>query len=130
MKRNSVLLFAALALLILQSSRLTEARSEPQPAPPYQGKEFKRTVEFEQGGDFTLKTDKGSVVLLSWDQNRVEIQAKIDPPREVSADYGRRAVEGAQIDVAGGGRSLSVRSNFDGVPYKEGFDKGSKTLPD
>jgi hypothetical protein len=76
MKRNSVLLFTALVLFVLQSPKLTQARWQPEPGHVFQGKEFKKTVEFEPGGDFTLKTDKGSVVVISWDQNRIEINAK------------------------------------------------------
>jgi hypothetical protein len=48
----------------------------------------------------------------------------------VSEDYGRRAVEAAQVDVIGGGQSLTVRSNFDDIPYKDGGDYRSKALPD
>jgi len=94
-----------------------------------QSKDFKKTVELEQGGNLTLSTDKGSVRLSSWNQNQVEIVARIDPPEEVSQDYARRAVEGVMIEVLGGGRSLTVRSNFEGVPYREDFGSRSKTLP-
>ncbi len=94
-----------------------------------QSKDFKKTVELEQGGSLALSTDKGSVRLSSWNQNQVEIVARIDPPDEVSQDYGRRAVEGVVIEVLGGGRSLTVRSNFEGVPYREDFGSRSKTLP-
>jgi hypothetical protein len=130
MKRNLFLLFAVLALVIAQSSEFIEARCRPQPDPAPQSKEFKKTVELEAGGDFTLKTDKGSVHVTSWDQNQVEIVARIDAPKDVDEDYGRRAVEGARIDVTGGGRSLSVRSDFDGVPYRDSFASRSKNLPD
>jgi hypothetical protein len=130
MKRNLVSLFAALALVISQSSKFMEARGEVRYSPVAQSKDFKKAVDFEPGGDLTLKTDKGSVNVTSWDQNRIEISARIDPPENVGADYGRQSVEGARIDVTGGGRSLTVRSNFDGVPYKDGFGNHSKTLPD
>src|SRR5688500_7057871 len=86
-----------------------------------QSKDFKKTVDLEAGGSLTLSTDKGSVRLSSWSQNQVEIVARIDPPEDVSQDYGRRAVEGAIIEVLGGGRLLSIRSNFEGVPYRDDF---------
>lgn len=94
-----------------------------------QSKDFKKTVEFEQGGSLSLSTDKGSVRLSSWSQNQVEIVARIDPPDEVSQDYARRAVEGVVIEVLGGGRTLTIRSNFEGVPYREDFGSRSRTLP-
>ncbi|HKP88117.1 MAG TPA: hypothetical protein VJZ26_18575 [Blastocatellia bacterium] len=120
--------FAAVAALI--ALQLSALPSQARTGAAYQGKEFKRTVELESGGDFLLSSDKGSVRLTSWDNNQVEISARIDPPQNVSEDYGRRAVEGARIEVLGGGRSLTVRSNFDGVPYRDGLGDRSKTLPD
>ncbi|HEX5736631.1 MAG TPA: DUF4097 family beta strand repeat-containing protein [Blastocatellia bacterium] len=94
-----------------------------------QSKDFKKTVDLEQGGSLSLSTDKGSVRLSSWSQNQVEIVARIDPPDEVSPDYARRAIEGVVIEVLGGGRSLTIRSNFEGVPYREDFGGRSRTLP-
>jgi hypothetical protein len=95
-----------------------------------QGKEFKKVVDFEPGGDLRLNSDKGSLVLTAWDKNQVEVTARIDPPQGVGEDYGRRAVEGARVEVTGNSRSLTVRSIFDDVPYKDVPDGQSKSLPD
>src|SRR5215475_6726020 len=94
-----------------------------------QSKEFRKTVEFVSGGDLRFNTDKGSVRLTSWEQSRVEIYARIEAPEDVDADYGRRAVEAARIEVSGDARSLIIRSNFDDVPYKDGLGH-SRSLPD
>lgn len=95
-----------------------------------QGREFRKTVEFVPGADLRFSTDKGSVRLTSWDQNRVDIYARIEPPEREDADYGRRAVEAARIDVFGDARSLTIRSNFDDVPYKagEGHSRNSPNI--
>jgi hypothetical protein len=93
-----------------------------------QSREFRKTVEFVPGSDLRFNTDKGSVRLTSWDQNRVEIYARIEPPEDVDADYGRRAVEAARIDVFGDARSLTISSNFDDAPYKDGEGR-SRSLP-
>jgi len=93
-----------------------------------QSREFRKTVEFVPGSYLRFNTDKGSVRLTSWDQNRVEIYARIEPPEDVDADYGRRAVEAARIDVLGDARSLTISSNFDDVPYKDGIGR-SRSLP-
>jgi hypothetical protein len=93
-----------------------------------QSREFRKTVEFVPGSDLRFNTDKGSVRLTSWDQNRVEIYARIEPPEDVDADYGRGAVEAARIDVFGDARSLTISSNFDDVPYKDGEGR-SRSLP-
>jgi hypothetical protein len=94
-----------------------------------QSKDFKKTVELEPGGSLALSTDKGSVRLSSWSQNQVEVVARIDPPEETTQDYARRAVEGVVIEVIGGGHSVTVRSNFDGIPYRDDFGSRSRTLP-
>src|SRR5262245_64838078 len=93
-----------------------------------QSREFRKTVEFAPGSDLRFNTDKGSVRMTSWDQDRVEIYARIEPPEDIDADYGRRAVEGARIEVSSDSRSLTIRSNFDDVPYKDG-DWRSRSLP-
>lgn len=117
-------LLLTLALVVLSFCLTVAAR----PGTP-QSKDFKKTVELESGGTLTFSTDKGSVKLSSWSQNQVEIIARIDPPEEVSQDYGRRAIEGAQIEVLGGGRSVTIRSNFEGVPYRDDYGSRSRTLP-
>jgi hypothetical protein len=94
-----------------------------------QSREFRKTVEFVPGGDLRFNTDKGSVRLTAWDQGRVEIYARIEEPEDVDADYGRRVVEAARIEVSGDARSLAISSNFDDVPYKDG-EGHSRTLPD
>lgn len=99
--------------------------------PAAQGREFRKTVEFQPGGELTLTTDKGSVNLTSWDRNEVEIVARIEPPEEVSEDYGRRVVEAARVEVLGDARSLTIRSNFEDVPYKtDNLVYRDKRLPD
>ncbi len=92
-----------------------------------QSREFRKTVEFAPGSNLRFSTDKGSVRLTSWDQSQVEIYARIEPSDKEDADYGRRAVEAARIDVFGDAGSLTIRSNFDDVPYKDGIGHSRST---
>ena len=97
-------------------------------------KEFKQTVDLAAGGRLTLETFKGSIELTSWDQNKVEIVARIEPGDDVSSEYAQRSVEATEIDVWSSGRSLSIRSDYEAVPCEQDVDKGwhigcSKTLP-
>lgn len=85
-------------------------------ASPFQSREFRRMVEFQPGGQLTIKTDLGSVKLTSWDQNQVEIYARIEPQKDTSPEYAARAVEAAKVEVTGDARSLTIRSNFNDVP--------------
>ena len=56
MKRYTFLLLTVIALTIFQPSRLAQAGGQS-----LASKEFRKTVEFEAGGDFTLKTDRGEL---------------------------------------------------------------------
>jgi hypothetical protein len=85
-------------------------------ASPFQSREFRRMVDFQPGGQLTIKTDLGSVKLTSWDQNQVEIYARIEPQKDTSPEYGARAVEAAKVEVTGDARSLTIRSEFKDVP--------------
>ncbi len=139
MKKRFVSLLGILVVTLIQSSLFTvsktgantfESAVGSESYEPVQSKEFKRSVEIDSGADFILETDKGSVLLTSWDRNQIEISARIDAPKNESEDYGKLAVEGARIDVTGDKRMLTVRSNFDAVPYKNNTLGQSKTLPD
>jgi hypothetical protein len=129
MKKSIFFLPGILALALLPQVEI-KSNASVMTVAPVQSKEFRKTVDIQNGGDFTLETDKGSVRLTSWNSNQVEIYARIEPPENESADYGRQTVEGARIDVTGDSRSVAIHSNFDGVPYKESnaFNH-SKTLP-
>jgi hypothetical protein len=93
-------------------------------------REFRKAVEFEPGGELVFDTDKGSVKLVAWERREVAVYARIVPPENESEDYGRRAVEAAKVEVFGDTRSLTVRSNFEDVPYKSEWGGRSKNLPD
>jgi hypothetical protein len=85
-------------------------------ASTFQSREFRKTVDFQPGGQLTIKTDLGSVKLTSWDQNQVEIYARIEPQKDTDSEYAARAVESARIEVTGDARSLTIRSEFEDVP--------------
>jgi hypothetical protein len=85
-----------------------------------QTREFRQSVPFQPGGELVFDTDKGSVTLTAWDRPEVAVYARIEAEKGEDADYGRRVVEAARIDIAGGGQRLSIRSNFDNVPEKGG----------
>lgn len=121
MKKTSWLfLIVSLAILVIAPLKFAAGA---------QSREFRKTVELMPGGDLRFNTDKGSVRLTAWDQSRVEIYARIEAPKDVDADYGRRAVDATRIETSGDARSLTIRSNFDDVPYKDG-EGNWRTVPD
>lgn len=85
-------------------------------ASAFQSREFRKTADFQPGGQLTIKTDLGSVKLTSWDQNQVEIYARIEPQKDTSAEYAARAVAAAKIEVTGDSHSLTIRSDFEDIP--------------
>ncbi len=94
-----------------------------------QGKEFRKAVQFESGGNLVLRIDHSTLRLESWNRDEVEVFARIEPPANVSEDYARQAVEATRIDVAGDARSLSITTNFDNVPYRIHGASRSRSLP-
>jgi hypothetical protein len=81
-----------------------------------QSKVFERTVQLGSGGSLDLTARKGTVRLVAWDREQVEIRARIEADTDVSADYARRSVDATTIDVNSGTNHVSIRPNFDNVP--------------
>lgn len=99
-----------------------------------QSREFNQTRALEAGGTLVFDTDKGSVKLTGWERPEVAVYARIEAPEnlkiDADADYARRIVETARIDIRGDARSLFIRSNFDDVPTKtERFGGWSRSTP-
>jgi len=112
-------LWAVLFLIVLCGPRVVA-----------QTREFKQTAALEPGGTLVFETDKGSVKLTAWEQRQVAIYARIEPAEDTDADYARRSVEAARIDISGDARTLFIRSNFDDVPtISERFGGWSRRTP-
>jgi hypothetical protein len=94
-----------------------------------QSREFKKTVDFTAGGELKVHSDRGSVRLSSWDQNQVEVFARIVKPDWAGSDFDPRSIDATKIDVIGDTRSLSIRANFDDVPNKDGIFSNGPRLP-
>jgi hypothetical protein len=124
--RKFLVVLAAVASLAYWSSAPALAQGSAGQAV----REFRQAVAFEPGGELVFDTDKGSVKLTAWERREVAVFARIVPPENEGADYSRRAVEAAKVEVFGDARSLTVRSNFEDVPYKSEWGGRSKNLPD
>ena len=95
-----------------------------------QSRVFEQTVSLESGGRLSVESGKGSLQITSWDREEVEIHARIEAPRNVSADYARRAVEATQIEVRGGGSSVSIEPDYSDVPYRgDRWNDNSRSVP-
>lgn len=93
-----------------------------------QTREFRQSVAFQPGGELVFDTDKGSVTLTGWDRSEVAVYARIEADKGEDADYARRTIEAARVDITGDARRLSIRSNFDNVPNKDARE-GYRRLP-
>jgi hypothetical protein len=94
-----------------------------------QDREFTRTVDLQPGGRLRVEGSKGSIRLISWDRAQVDIRARIELPREESADYAQRAVDATEIDVVATAGSVSIRSDYDRVPARYFGESDSRTEP-
>ncbi|MDE0830976.1 MAG: hypothetical protein OSB03_17420 [Vicinamibacterales bacterium] len=93
-----------------------------------QDKTLVETVSLEPNGRLALEAERGSVRLTSWDNNSVDIRARIEPPADVDADTARRAVEETTIEVRGSRRSVRIRTDYGDLARESLFD-GSRRLP-
>jgi hypothetical protein len=118
--RRSILRHLSLAAVLFVVAGVAAAQS----------KEFKKTVEFNSGGELRVSTDRSHVRLTSWNRNEVEIYARIFKPENADSDFDLRAIEATRIDVTGDARSLTIRTNFDDVPSRDGRMWGNRTLPE
>lgn len=96
-----------------------------------QSKNFNKTVDFSAGGDLRMNFDVSKVHLTSWDRNQVEVVAHIEGRTNdhASADYARRAVEATRIEMIGDARSLTIKANYDDVPYEEKWGGRNRVIP-
>lgn len=96
-----------------------------------QTKNFNRTVDFSAGGELHINTDVGTVRLTSWDRNQVEVVARIEGRNNdnVSADYMRRAVEATEIEIIGGSNNVTIKANYDHVPYESKWGGKNRVIP-
>jgi hypothetical protein len=94
-------------------------------------KEFSKIESLESGGRLKLDTYKGTINLVAWERDEVEIYARIEAPDDVDADYAEKIVAATEVEVFGDKRSLTIRSNYDDVPSEKSWlGLGtSKTLP-
>jgi hypothetical protein len=96
-----------------------------------QSKTFNRSVDFTPGGDLRVNTDVGTVRLTSWERNQVEVVARIEGRNreDVSADYLRRAVEATEIEIVGSGNRVTIKANYDNVPYESIWGGRNRVIP-
>jgi hypothetical protein len=94
-----------------------------------QSREVKQTAPFNPGGDLRVSTDRSRVRLTSWERNEVEVFARISRPEHGDNDFDPRAIEMTKIDVIGDARNLTIRTNFEDVPDRDGRWSG-RSLPD
>jgi len=94
-------------------------------------KEFSTVEPLQSGARLKLDTYKGTINIVAWERNEVEVTARIEAPDDVDADYGAKIVAATEVEVFGDERSLTIRSNYDDVPSEKSWlGLGtSKTLP-
>ena len=96
-----------------------------------QSKNFNRTVEFMAGGNLRVNTDVGTVKITSWERNQVEVVARIEGRNnsDVSADYMRRAIEATEIEVIASSNQVTIKANYDQVPYENRWGGRNRVIP-
>jgi hypothetical protein len=95
-----------------------------------QDRQFAQTVDLQQSGTLRVESSKGSMQITGWDRPQVDIRARIELPKDVSAEYAQQVVDATEIEVVASGGSVTVRSNYDRIPTRSGIgDWGDKRVP-
>lgn len=103
---------------------------QPPSAAWAQTKSVDRTLDLDAGATLTLVSSKGSVRLVPWDRNQIEIHARIEAPDGVGSEYARQAVEATEVLIDGDRRTLRIAPDYDKVPYERGWlGSRSRTVP-
>jgi len=82
-------------------------------------REVHQTLPLDADGTLTIKTFKGSITVATGSAAEVRVDARIEPDGDDS-DQARK-VEQTRVDVSGGGRSDTVRSDYDGNTRRHRF---------
>jgi hypothetical protein len=92
-------------------------------APLHAAKEHHKTLPLEPGGTFTVHNYKGSITVTAGSQNEVRIDVRVEPDGDDEDQL--RKVEETEIEFSGGGRSVTVRTDYAEVKKRNrGFFSG------
>jgi hypothetical protein len=92
-----------------------------------QSKTFNQTVPLSAGGSLTLHAGKGSVKMMAWDRDQVEIRARIEADSSPSPEAARRAVDATRVDVATFGSRVVIRSRYENTASATSWIFGHRT---
>jgi len=82
-----------------------------------QSKVIEKTVSLTPGGVLRLEAQRGSVRLMGWDRDQVEVRARIEPERSWRTEDARTVVEETTVDILGDGTNeVTIRGNYYKVP--------------
>ncbi|MBN2430056.1 MAG: hypothetical protein JXQ27_01210 [Acidobacteria bacterium] len=84
-------------------------------------KEFSTVEPLQSGAHLKLDTYKGTINIIAWERNEVEVMARIEAPDDVDAEYGAKIVAATEVEVFGDERALTIRSNYDNVPNEKSW---------
>ncbi len=94
-------------------------------------KEVNKTVDLSPTGHISIDTYKGSVDVTTWDSQRVEIRARIEPDGSCGDDEER--VRDTEVRIDSSPDSLRIKSDYDKVrkaaPLMGLFNWNCGTLP-
>ena len=76
----------------------------------------KKALHLRAGGALRIETYKGSVELVPWSRERIEVVARIESDPEDSGSHAERSVAGTRIAIEGGGSAVSISTDHDDEP--------------
>src|SRR5438132_4880653 len=95
---------AIASLVLILSAALTYGSAD---------KRIHRILDLNSGGHLSLTTHNGTVTITTWNQPRVDIDARIEPG---DSDY-PEDVDKTDVRISGSGSSVSIESDYDRLPW-------------
>ena len=88
-------------------------------------KRVHKTISLGADGSVSLDTHNGTIVVTTWNQPTVDVNARIEPGEWTSSED----VEKTQIKVTGSGNSVRIESDYSDVPTRFTWFGVSRNLP-
>ena len=85
-----------------------------------------RAVDLNANGHLSLVTHNGTISITTWNQPRVDIDARIEPAQFSSNDD----VDKVEVRVSGSGSDVRIETNYDAIPERHNWFGGTnRELP-
>ena len=82
-------------------------------------------IDLSTTGHLSVNTHNGSIAITTWNQPRVQIDARIEPG---DSDH-PEDIDKVEVQISGSGSDVRVETNYDAIPYYRSWFSQTRSLP-